>query len=158
MKKALKVVILSLLIMVFMVGCGEKEISKTFTKEAQPGVTSQLTYKAKDDNVYEQIDKTIIDYKKTGNSEMTKETAKESLKEITDKLKGLKGVTYSEKFGDKIATIEMKIDFNKADLKEIAAKIPNSGIDTSKDYKKISLKKSEEMLKTSGYKEVKKDK
>lgn len=158
MKKSFKILLLSLLTMVFIVGCSKKEVSKTFTKETQPGVTSELTYKAKDDDVYEQIDKTVIDYKKTGNSEMTKETAKEGLKDVTEKLKNLKGVTYSEKFGDETATIEIKIDFDKADLKEIAKKIPNSGIDASKDYKKISLEKSEEMLKTSGYKEVNKKK
>ena len=129
MKKILQII--SVFLLVFLVGCSEKEGSKVYVKK-QPGVQMEITLYYKGDVVTKQTAKNIITYSELG---LTKETFKKQAEKFGEKLKGIKGLE------DKVAIETVTVDYSVADINELKGlPWPSSG------DKKVSLKKTEEKL------------
>ena len=81
MKKILEII--SVFLLVFLVGCSEKEGSKVYVKK-QPGVQMEITLYYKSDVVTRQTAKNIITYSELG---LTKETFKKQAEKLGEKFK-----------------------------------------------------------------------
>ena len=131
MKKILQII--SVFLLVFLVGCSEKEGSKVYVKK-QPGVQMEITLYYKGDVVTKQTAKNIITYSELG---LTKEKAEK----FGEKLKGIKGLEDKVDYQDKVAIETVTVDYFVADINELKGlPWPSSG------DKKVSLKKTEEKL------------
>ena len=97
MKKILQII--SVFLLVFLVGCSEKEGSKVYVKK-QPGVQMEITLYYKGDVVTKQTAKNIITYSELG---LTKETFKKQAEKFGEKLKGIKGLEDKVDYQDKVS-------------------------------------------------------
>ncbi|CAM4088272.1 DUF1307 domain-containing protein [Listeria booriae] len=149
LKKGVSLLLL-LILAVGLVGCGSKEESKTFTSE-QNGMKMELTYTYKGDKVTKQTTKNVIPYKTLGVS--TKEDAEKSLKALSDKYQGVKGLKESLTYNDDNVVESVEVDYENADLDKLA-KIPGMLI-SGNTKKGISMKKSQEVLEKQGFTEKK---
>ena len=135
MKKILQII--SVFLLVFLVGCSEKEGSKVYVKK-QPGVQMEITLYYKGDVVTKQTAKNIITYSEVG---LTKEAFKKQAEKFGEKFKGIKGLEDKVDYQDNIAVETVTVDYSIADINELKGlPWPSSG------DKKVSLKKTEEKL------------
>jgi len=130
--------------------CGDKEESKTF--EWSDGKTDlSLTYYYKNDVVLRQTAKNTLHY--AGLGVANKEEAMQRLGPISEKYKSIKGVEESLDYSDTYATETLKGDYSVVD-RDALQKI--QGAEFTGDVKEgISMSKSEALLKSRGFKEVK---
>ncbi|SFQ96154.1 MULTISPECIES: YehR family lipoprotein [unclassified Enterobacter] len=130
--------------------CGDKEESKTF--EWSDGKTDlSLTYYYKNDVVLRQTAKNTLHY--AGLGVANKEEAMQRLGPISEKYKSIKGVEESLDYSDTYATETLKVDYSVVD-RDALQKI--QGAEFTGDVKEgISMSKSEALLKSRGFKEVK---
>ena len=135
MKKILQII--SVFLLVFLVGCSEKEGSKVYVKK-QPGVQMEITLYYKGDVVTKQTAKNIITYSELG---LTKETFKKQAEKLGEKFKGIKGLEDKVDYQDKVAIETVTVDYSIANVHELSG-LPGVGIGNEK----VSLKKTEEKL------------
>ena len=135
MKKILQII--SVFLLVFLVGCAEKEGSKVYVKK-QPGVQMEITLYYKGDVVTKQTAKNIITYSELG---LTKETFKKQAEKLGEKFKGIKGLEDKVDYQDKVAIETVTVDYSIANVHELSG-LPGVGIGNEK----VSLKKTEEKL------------
>ena len=135
MKKILQII--SVFLLVFLVGCAEKEGSKVYVKK-QPGVQMEITLYYKGDVVTKQTAKNIITYSELG---LTKETFKKQAEKLGEKFKGIKGLEDKVDYQDKVAIETVTVDYSIANVHELSG-LPGVGVGNEK----VSLKKTEEKL------------
>ena len=135
MKKILQII--SVFLLVFLVGCSEKEGSKVYVKK-QPGVQMEITLYYKGDVVTKQTAKNIITYSELG---LTKETFKKQAEKLGEKFKGIKGLEDKVDYQDKVAIETVTVDYSIANVHELSG-LPGVGLGNEK----VSLKKTEEKL------------
>lgn len=135
MKKVLQII--SVFLLVFLVGCSEKEGSKVYVKK-QPGVQMEITLYYKGDVVTRQTAKNIITYSELG---LTKETFKKQAEKLGEKFKGIKGLEDKVDYQDKFAIEIVTVDYSIANVHELSG-LPGVGVGNEK----VSLKKTEEKL------------
>ena len=135
MKKILQII--SVFLLVFLVGCAEKEGSKVYVKK-QPGVQMEITLYYKGDVVTRQTAKNIITYSELG---LTKETFKKQAEKLGEKFKGIKGLEDKVDYQDKVAIETVTVDYSIANVHELSG-LPGVGLGNEK----VSLKKTEEKL------------
>ena len=135
MKKILQII--SVFLLVFLVGCSEKEGSKVYVKK-QPGVQMEITLYYKGDVVTKQTAKNIITYSELG---LTKETFKKQAEKLGEKFKGIKGLEDKVDYQDKVAIETVTVDYSIANVHELSG-LPGVGLENEK----VSLKKTEEKL------------
>ena len=135
MKKILQII--SVFLLVFLVGCSEKEGSKVYVKK-QPGVQMEITLYYKGDVVTKQTAKNIITYSELG---LTKETFKKQAEKLGEKFKGIKGLEDKVDYQDKVAIETVTVDYSIANVHELSG-LPVVGVLNEK----LSLKKTEEKL------------
>jgi len=135
MKKILQII--SVFLLVFLVGCSEKEGSKVYVKK-QPGVQMEITLYYKGDVVTKQTAKNIITYSELG---LTKEAFKKQAEKLGQKFKGIKGLEDKVDYQDKVAIETVTVDYSIANVHELSG-LPGVGVGNEK----VSLKKTEEKL------------
>lgn len=135
MKKILQII--SVFLLLFLVGCSEKEGSKVYVKK-QPGVQMEITLYYKGDVVTKQTAKIIITYSELG---LTKEAFKKQAEKLGEKFKGIKGLEDKVDYQDKVAIETVTVDYSIANVHELSG-LPGVGIGNEK----VSLKKTEEKL------------
>ena len=135
MKKILQII--SVFLLVFLVGCAEKEGSKVYVKK-QPGVQMEITLYYKGDVVTRQTAKNIITYSELG---LTKEAFKKQAEKLGQKFKGIKGLEDKVDYQDKVAIETVTVDYSIANVHELSG-LPGVGVGNEK----VSLKKTEEKL------------
>lgn len=135
MKKILQII--SVFLLLFLVGCSEKEGSKVYVKK-QPGVQMEITLYYKGDVVTKQTAKNIITYSELG---LTKEAFKKQAEKLGEKFKGIKGLEDKVDYQDKVAIETVTVDYSIANVHELSG-LPGVGIGNEK----VSLKKTEEKL------------
>ncbi|MDO1605012.1 DUF1307 domain-containing protein [Lactobacillus sp. YT155] len=152
MKKFLKLVLPLLLVVGVLVGCGNNVTKKTYTNE-QNNVKVELTYYAHGDDVFKQTAQNTIDYSSLDDS--TIDAFKTQLDAASKKYQGIKGlkekITYDDK--KKTAKETLTIDYEKVDKSKLKG-IPGM-LGDFESGKKVSLKKSEKLLKKAGFEEKK---
>nr|WP_318381016.1 YehR family lipoprotein [uncultured Enterobacter sp.] len=138
------------LLVVVLSGCGDKEESKTF--EWSDGKTDlSLTYYYKNDVVLRQTAKNTLHY--AGLGVANKEQAMQRLGPISEKYKAIKGVEESLDYQDTYATETLTVDYTKVD-RDALQKI--QGAEFTGDMKDgVSMSKSEALLLSRGFKQVK---
>jgi len=135
MKKILQII--SVFLLVFLVGCAEKEGSKVYVKK-QPGVQMEITLYYKGDVVTRQTAKNIITYSELG---LTKEAFKKQAEKLGQKFKGIKGLEDKVDYQDNVAIETVTVDYSIANVHELSG-LPGVGVGNEK----VSLKKTEEKL------------
>ena len=135
MKKILQII--SVFLLVFLVGCSEKEGSKVYVKK-QPGVQMEITLYYKGDVVTKQTAKNIITYSEVG---LTKEAFKKKAEKLGEKFKGIKGLEDKVDYQDKVAIETVTVDYSIANVHELSG-LAGVGVGNEK----VSLKKTEEKL------------
>ena len=135
MKKILQII--SVFLLVFLVGCSEKEGSKVYVKK-QPGVQMEITLYYKGDVVTKQTAKNIITYSELG---LTKEAFKKQAEKFGEKFKGIKGLEDKVDYQDNFAIETVTVDYSIANVHELSG-LPGVGLGNEK----VSLKKTEEKL------------
>nr|WP_221630456.1 YehR family lipoprotein [Listeria farberi] len=144
-------VLFVMIMAVMLVACGDKEETKTYTI-SQNGVDSKLTYTYKGDKVTKQTAENTMLYTSLGVT--SKEDAEKVLKATSEKFQGIEGLKESIEYKDDKAIETLEVDYTKISSEDIK-KIP--GMASSGDASKgISMKESEKMLKSQGFKEVEK--
>ena len=133
MKKILQII--SVFLLLFLVGCSEKEGSKVYVKK-QPGVQMEITLYYKGDVVTKQTAKNIITYSELG---LTKEAFKKQAEKLGEKFKGIKGLEDKVDYQDKVAIETVTVDYSIANVHELSG-LPGVGLGNEK----VSLKKTEE--------------
>jgi uncharacterized lipoprotein YehR (DUF1307 family) len=150
MFKKLIAITLTTLMLFVLSGCGEKEQSKTFNWT--DGKTEiSLTYYYKDDVVTRQSAKNKINYAAMGIA--NKEQAMQRLGPISEKYKAIKGVTESIDYQDTYATETLDVDYSKADRDALQQMQGSAFTGDAKDG--VSMSKSQQLLESRGFKEVK---
>ena len=144
MKKILQII--SVFLLVFLVGCAEKEGSKVYVKK-QPGVQMEITLYYKGDVITKQTAKNIITYSELG---LTKEAFKKQAEKLGEKFKGIKGLEDKVDYQDKVAIETVTVDYSIANVHELSG-LPGVGVGNEK----VSLKKTEEKLKEERFDEKK---
>ncbi|MBC1366418.1 YehR family lipoprotein [Listeria innocua] len=144
-------VLFVIIMAVMLVACGDKEESKTFAL-SQNGVDSKLTYTYKGDKVTKQTAENTMLYTSMGIK--TKEEAEKMLKETSEKFQNIEGLKESIEYKDDKAIETLEVDYTKISSEDLK-KLP--GMASTGDVSKgISMKESEKMLKSQGFKEVEK--
>lgn len=146
MKKVLSMVALLMLIIVVS-GCGGSGDSKTYIQDTK-GVSVELTYYYDGDTVTKQVAKNTINYIELGQS---KDDIKLLLDASSKVYQGIKGVEESVKYDNDKAIETLTIDYTKVDF-EALQKLPGVTLDKETvASKKVSLEKTEALLKKAGY-------
>ena len=169
MKKILSII--SMVLLIFLVGCSSKdnsttnnsqntsnvtesnknkedstknvEVSKFYT-EAN-GVKLEVTYYHKGDEVLKQTAYNIMNYKQMG---VTKAKFIEYAKPIMEKYKGIEGLEQKLDFQDDAAYETITVDYTKVDKNKLIG-LPGTSVDTTTSD--VSFKKAENYLLDQGY-------
>ena len=135
MKKILQII--SVFLLVFLVGCSEKEGSKVYVKK-QTGVQMEITLYYKGDVVTKQTAKNIITYSEL---KTTKEAFKQQAEKLGQRYKDIKGLEDKVDYQDKVAIETVTVEYSIANVHELSG-LPGVGVGNEK----VSLKKTEEKL------------
>ncbi|WP_437887532.1 YehR family lipoprotein [Phytobacter sp. V91] len=149
LNKFLSVVLASILVFA-LAGCGDKEETKTFKADIN-GTEISMTYTYQGDKVLRQDSQSKINYASIGVK--TKEDAAKILDPLSAKFQNVAGVEEKLTYQDTYAEETVSVDMEKVDFKALQGLMGTmvSG-DTSKG---ISMKQSQTMLESAGFKEVK---
>ncbi|MBP1906114.1 uncharacterized lipoprotein YehR (DUF1307 family) [Paenibacillus turicensis] len=151
-KKTMSSVLCLMVLVLVLSACGKGEVlTKSYEKE-ENGASIVITYKYQGDIVNVQSTDSKIPFSALGVT--TKEEAEELLNPMVEQYKGVKGVTHSITYSDSEAVESLSVNYEEADFKELNAKLGTNFPESSKKAK-VSLKKSEDDLKLSGYVEKK---
>lgn len=151
--KAAVVLVIALLALV-LTACsgGGQETETTFTK-SEGGVDMTLVYYATGDIVTKQTTHNVISYEAVGIEDA--EEAKVIFDPIMAEFQGITGVTHSIEYGPTSATEYMEIDYNVADIAEVASLTGSSFEGNVESGAKLSLEQSRQVLLAGGFTEVK---
>lgn len=130
------------LVAFFLVACGAKEETKSFTMN-QAGIEMVLTYTYEGDTVTKQVTTSKIEYKALGIE--TKEQAKTILDEQSKKFQNIDGLEEKIEYSDTYATETVAVDYSKVDLSKLGD-LPGTSGNADAKSKKISMKESEKIL------------
>lgn len=151
-KKTMSSVLCLMVLVLVLSACGKGEVlTKSYEKE-ENGASIVITYKYQGDIVNVQSTDSKIPFSALGVT--TKEEAEELLNPMVEQYKGVKGVTHKITYSDSEAVESLSVNYEEADFKELNAKLGTNFPESSKNAK-VSLKKSEDDLKLSGYVEKK---
>lgn len=129
-------------------GCYAYTKTKTETYVLKDGdILTKMTFTAKGDKVIAQTTETNLPYSAIGVS--SKEEAKEMFDVMVKEFQGKEGISESIKYEEDRLTEKLKIDYEKADLEEVAD-LPGSQFDESARKNGVSLKKTVKMLEEKG--------
>lgn len=154
-KKTL-LLVLALIPFLVLTACSVKTETSSFQNFNDAGFDSRLVYHHQKDKVVKQTTQNTITYSFLGAK--NKDEAKTAIASLTDSsaYENLKGVTYKIEYKDDRVVEKISVDYEKADLKEVAPVVGMSASEAEKvDY--ISLKESTKMLKSAKYAAVKND-
>lgn len=150
MKKTIGLIWVLITVFLF-VGCSTQAESTRIFEVEGGGVKITMVYTFKGDKVIKQSTENIIQYDLAGIS------SKEELQGILDPLvkqyQNVKGLTHSIEYSDTEAIEKLEINYELANLKEITL-LPGMDFEAEGDFEFVSMKKSAEMLKGNGFKEV----
>ena len=150
MFKKLIAITLTTLMLFVLSGCGEKEQSKTFNWT--DGKTEiSLTYYYKDDVVTRQSANNKINYAALGIA--NKQQAMQRLRPLSEKYQAIKGATECTDYQDTYATETLDVDYSKADRDALQQMQGSAITGDAKDG--VSMSKSQQLLESRGFKEVK---
>ena len=140
-----------------LVACGQKEGVTYYQKiDQSKQFDIRLTYYHKGDKVTKQTTENFISYQSLGideTQEEKKNDAKAKIEALSKQYQTVKGVKESVSFDEKGIKENIEIDYEKADLEELAS-LPGIMISNEKNAKRISMKVSGEMLEKSGFTKV----
>ena len=88
------------------------------------------------------------------NEGLSKEEVEKKVEPLVNQFKNIKGLTYDLDIKDTEMIESIELDYSKADISELRG-LPGMSFDTNEDVTKISMKRSEELLKSQGYTEKK---
>jgi uncharacterized lipoprotein lin0239 len=153
----LSLTILTVCFAFLLVACGQKEEVTYYQRIDQSNqFDMRLTYYHKGDIVTKQTTENFISYKSLGideSQEEQKNAAKAKIEELSKQYQTVKGIKEKVSFDKNGIKENIEIDYDKADLKELAS-LPGMMISNEKNAKKISMKASGEALEKSGFKKV----
>ena len=153
----LSLTILTVCFAFLLVACGKKEDVTYYQRIDQSNqFDMRLTYYHKGDVVTKQTTENFISYKSLGideSQEEQKNAAKAKIEELSKQYQTVKGIKEKVSFDKNGIKENIEIDYDKADLKELAS-LPGMMISNEKNAKKISMKASGEALEKSGFKKV----
>nr|WP_300006379.1 DUF1307 domain-containing protein [Tissierella sp.] len=149
--KNIKVFISIVAILLVITGCsGGSADTRTFELE-KDGVKTTMVYTYEGDKVIKQSTENIIQYDLIGIT--TKEEAKAIFDPLVQEFQNLDGLTHSLDYSDERAVENLLVDYEKADFAKLR-NLPGMSFDGDAETKGISMKKSAELLKSQGFKEV----
>ncbi|NWN88758.1 MAG: DUF1307 domain-containing protein [Micrococcaceae bacterium] len=131
--------------------CGEEETETSFTN-SQNGIEITMTYTAVGDEVTKQTTTNEIDYEAAGLG--GKEEAQQMFDPVVEQAADVEGYEQSIEYGDTSATEEVSIDYEVADLEELANVPGYEGSANMAEGDYISLDESRTMLEEAGFTEV----
>ena len=150
--KPLLVGFVSLFALITLIACGTQEKKMSFQRIDQNlQYDLRLTYYYKNDVVTKQTTKSFLSYKSLGATK--KEDVKDKIDKASQRYQNIKGIKEKVSFDKNGIKENIEIDYDKADLKELAS-LPGMMISNEKNAKKISMKASGEALEKSGFKKV----
>ena len=153
----LSLTILTVCFAFLLVACGQKEEVTYYQRIDQSNqFDMRLTYYHKGDIVTKQTTENFISYKSLGideSQEEQKNAAKAKIEELSKQYQTVKGIKEKVSFDKNGIKENIEIDYDKADLKELAS-LPGMMISNEKNAKKISMKASGEALEKSGFKKA----
>lgn len=155
MKRVLSV-LLSVMMLIFMVGCGAREKSATYelvtVEEGMFTMTDVQTINAKGDVVYELLETTTLEF-----AEMDSATLEMMLSYYDEVFSVMKesapeGVEVASSYEDGVYTLQMNLYLENAELKELMDGGYLVGLDAeSEEMEAVSFKKTAEGLEAAGY-------
>ncbi|MHA6253117.1 YehR family lipoprotein [Oceanobacillus sp. CAU 1775] len=146
--KRLMVLCVTLFFSFILVACGSGgEETTTVMRAEQNGVIIEITLEAEGDEVVKQTADNIITYEALGVSNA--EEAEAQLGEIVAGFNEVEGVTHSIDYQEGQAIETLAVNYEEADLEEVAQLEGSTFEDTDADY--ISLEKTIEMLQGQGF-------
>lgn len=141
-----------LLFVLVLAACGnESESTRTFELE-QNGTVTTLVYTTEGDKVTKQTTKNVIQYDLAGIT--SKENAEEIFTPLVEQFQNIEGITHSMEYEDTKATETLAIDYETVNFDEIE-NLPGMAFSDGDKDQGISMKKSEEVLESQGFTEVK---
>ena len=150
--KPLLVGFVALFALITLIACGTQEKKMSFQRIDQNlQYDLRLTYYYKNDVVTKQTTKSFLSYKSLGATK--KEDVKDKIDKASQRYQNIKGIKEKVSFDKNGIKENIEIDYDKADLKELAS-LPGMMISNEKNAKKISMKASGEALEKSGFKKV----
>ena len=139
--------------MVGLMACGSEE-TVTYKGE-QFGVSSEVTYVAKGDEVTKQTIKSDMPYSMLGveSKEEAEETLDDLFRSELEAFNDIEGVEIDLKYEDDKIAQTIAIDYSVADLEEIKS-LPGADLEGPKDADYVSLEKSVKLLENEGFEKV----
>ncbi|MCU9533618.1 YehR family protein [Streptococcus sp. CSL10205-OR2] len=132
----------------------EKSQEIGYFQSLVPGIDTQITfyYEASTDMVLKQETHTQASYKALGVT--TIDEAKEALAPIFSQYEGIDGITHTVDYGDEYIIENLVLDYENLDIND-ASKLPGFLSDGNNNATYVSYTKSADLLKESGFEEVK---
>jgi len=149
LNKLLSVAFASALV-VSLAGCGDKEETKTFNANIN-GADIKITYTYEGDKVLKQTSENKINYSTIGAK--NKEEAARVLDPLSAKYKNIQGVNEKLDYKDTWAEETVTVDMEKVDFKALQS--VSGSMVTGDTSKGVSMKQTQTMLESAGFKEVK---
>ncbi|POT59645.1 hypothetical protein C3432_02700 [Citrobacter amalonaticus] len=143
-------VVLASVLVFSLAGCGDKEESKTFNASIN-GTEISITYTYKGDKILKQTSHSKINYASVGAK--TKEEAAKILDPLSAKYQNIPGVEEKLTYKDSYAEENVSVDMAKVDVKALRS-VMGAAV-SGDDSKEISMKQSQAVLESAGFKEVK---
>lgn len=149
--KFIKGFITVVVFVLFLVGCSSQSVSTRTFQAEEGGIKITMVYTFEDDKVIKQTSENIIQYDLAGIS--SKEELQGLLDPLVKQYQNIQGLTHSIEYRDTEAIEKLEINYELANLEEII-ELPGMDFEAEGDFEFISMEKSAEMLKNSGFKEV----
>ncbi|WP_414842057.1 YehR family lipoprotein [Enterococcus saccharolyticus] len=137
---------MTIVALVFMVGCNSSEEKKVFISETE-GYNSEITYYYKGDDVTRQTTKNLVSYEYLGATDA--EGAEATLEPYASQYRDVKGIDYSIDYEKDPVVEEITITYADIDYEQVKN---IDGFTIEGDISQgISMKKSEELMLNQGY-------
>ena len=155
-KQTWKSIFLSLIAIftLFLLGaCGQQSVQKSYLQaiNQEKKTDVRITLEHKGDKAISNQTTTTIYYKEAG---VTKDQLKEMIDKYDEEYKDVKGFTHSAEYKDDYMVEKTTLNYEKADLDQLnEKKLVTTQQDKKVDY--ISYKSTVDLMKQSGFKEVK---
>lgn len=129
---------------------GNEETEATFTM-SQAGVEMTLVYYAVGDDVVRQTTRNVINYAEAGFAD--DDAARAAIEPFLADFQGVDGLTHNMEYRGTEAIETLEVDYNVADLQEIA-QLTGSTFEGDLSSGKLSMEQSRRMLLAAGWTEV----
>lgn len=154
MKKNIFKILTGVLVLVIaLTGCSvTNKIKKSGAEKStytlkDPTGDIKLTYTHKNDEILEETVKYDMIYTERGT---TKDQMKNDFKSYTKETEDIKGFEHSIKYEEKKAVETIKVDFSKVDIEKLR-EVPGFVLVEDIKDNKVSMKKTDKLLKKEGY-------